>query len=50
MEKTLISVDVTNAISVGIILAVVLVVYDLAATYIGKWMTGRAPVDNSGSF
>lgn len=50
MDKTLISVDVPNVISVGVILAVVLVVYALAATYVGKWIMGKASVDNSGSF
>lgn len=49
MDKTLISVDIPNVISVGIILFVVLVLYALAATYIMKW-AGLRPVGNSGSF
>lgn len=50
MDKTLITVDVPNVISVGIILVVVLVLFALGATYIGKWTSGKLAVDNSGSF
>ena len=48
MDKTLISVDVPNVISVGIILFVVLVLYALIATYMLKWM-GAKPSDAGGA-
>lgn len=40
MEKTLITVDVPNVISIGIILFFVLVVYGLVCTYALKWWPG----------
>jgi hypothetical protein len=43
MDKTLITVDVPNVISVGIILFFVLVLYALLCTYALKWWPGAAP-------
>lgn len=50
MDKTLITVDVPNVISVGIILFIVLVLYALVATYAMKWAFGKSAPDNSGTF
>ena len=50
MDKTLISLDVPNVISVGIILFVVLVLYALVASYAWKWTGKKIAVNNSGSF
>lgn len=50
MEKTLISVDVPNVISVGIVVGVVLVLYALTSTYVLKWLQTKIKSDNSGSF
>lgn len=49
MDKNLISVDFPNVISVGIIVAAVLVLYALLANYGLKWTLGRSVSDNSGS-
>jgi hypothetical protein len=49
MEKNLISVDVPNVISIGIILFFVLVLYALLCTYALKWWPGAAP-ENGASF
>lgn len=49
MEKTLISVDVPNVISIGIILFFVLVGYALLCTYALKWWPAPAP-QNGASF
>jgi hypothetical protein len=38
MDKTLITVDVPNVISIGVILFFVLVLYALLCTYALKWM------------
>lgn len=40
MDKTLISVDVPNVVSIGIILFFVLVAYAAVATYALKWTWG----------
>jgi hypothetical protein len=47
MDKTLITVDVPNVISVGIILFVVLVLYALIASYVLKW--SRPPANANGA-
>lgn len=49
MDKMLLSVDVPNAISVGVILGIFLVTYVVVVTYAGKWWMGRQSADNSGS-
>lgn len=48
MEKTLISVNVPNVISVGIVVFIVLVLYALVANYALKWM--QPSTSNSGNF
>jgi hypothetical protein len=48
MDKTLITVDVPNVISVGIILFVVLVLYALIASYTLKYM-GKKDASGSGA-
>ena len=49
MEKTLITVDVPNVISIGIILFFVLVLYAFLCTYALKWWPGATP-QNEASF
>lgn len=43
MDKTLITVDVPNVISIGVILFFVLVLYALLCTYALKWWPEAAP-------
>jgi hypothetical protein len=50
MEKTLITVDVPNVISVGIILFFVLVLYALACTYALKWWPDKTNATGGASF
>lgn len=50
MEKTLITVDVPNVLSIGIILFFVLVFYALACTYALKWWPDNAKVNGGASF
>lgn len=50
MDKTLITVDVPNVISVGIILFVVLVLYALIASYALKYMGGKTADANGANF
>lgn len=48
MDKTLITVDVPNVISIGVILFLVLILYALICTYALKWWPGM-PETNSGA-
>jgi hypothetical protein len=50
MDKTLITVDIPNVISVGIILFVVLVLYALVASYVLKWTSPGAPATQGSQF
>ena len=50
MDKTLITVDVPNVISVGIILFFVLVLYALLCTYALKWWPDNANATGGASF
>lgn len=50
MEKTLITVDVPNVISIGVILFFVLVGYALLATYALKWWPDRDGGTGGGTF
>ena len=49
MEKTLITVDVPNALSIGIILFFVLVFYALLCTYALKWWPEKADTGTGGA-
>jgi hypothetical protein len=49
MDKTLISVDVPNVISIGVILFFVLVLYALLCTYALKWWPESLPSGNAGA-
>jgi len=49
MEKTLITVDVPNVLSIGIILFFVLVFYALACTYALKWWPGMPDAKTGGA-
>lgn len=50
MEKTLITVDVPNVISIGVILFFVLILYALICTYALKYWPGAAPDAGGASF
>lgn len=50
MDKTLITVDVPNVISIGIILFFVLVFYALVTTYALKYWPGSTPDASGASF
>ncbi len=49
MEKTLITVDVPNVLSIGIILFFVLVLYALLCTYALKWWPEKPHAGTGGA-
>lgn len=49
MDKTLITVDVPNVISIGVILFFVLILYALLCTYALKWWPGEMSADAGGA-
>jgi len=49
MDKTLISLNIPNVISVGVIVIMVLVLYALFATYAMKWMN-KGDLSAQGNF
>lgn len=50
MDKTLITVDVPNVISIGVILFFVLVFYALLCTYALKWWPDKSDGTGGASF
>lgn len=50
MEKTLLTLDITNVVTLGIVLLFWLFVFALVIQYGTKLWGGAAPANNSGSF